>query len=177
MHLFTVGHGTAGREQFGTLLRTAAVEVLVDIRRYPGSRRNQDTRGEALAAWLPEEGIDYVWLEGLGGRRRTSGEPDQDPWWRVEQFRAYAAHTRTPEFGAALGELIRVVEEQQTAIMCSESVWWRCHRRIVADVLVLVHGAEVSHLMHDGRLSLHEPSGGARVVGAEVFWDRVDERR
>lgn len=175
MRLLTVGHGTADRERFGALLRGAGVEVLADVRRFPGSRRNEDTRKEALEEWLPSEGIDYLWLEDLGGRRRrTGGEPETDEWWRVAQFRAYAAYTRTGEFTGALAALRGAAAERTTAIMCSESVWWRCHRRIVADVLVLLHGFEVQHLMPDGRLTPHEPSAGARVSGGAVYWDVQD---
>ncbi|MFP5368206.1 MAG: DUF488 family protein [Actinomycetes bacterium] len=172
MQLITVGHGTADREQFGALLHGAGVETLADVRRFPGSRRNPDTGREALQEWLPAGAIDYLWFEGLGGRRRPSAdEPELDGWWRVAQFRAYAAYTRTGEFEAALVDLRAVAAQRRTAIMCSESVWWRCHRRIIADVLVLLHGFEVSHLMHDGRLTPHEPSGGSRVSGDAVFWD------
>lgn len=175
MRLLTVGHGTADREQFSALLQEAKVQTLADVRRFPGSRRNLDTRKEALEEWLPSDGIDYRWFEDLGGRRRRSaGEPETDSWWRVAQFRAYAAYTRTEEFAAALAELRAVAAKGSTAIMCSESVWWRCHRRIVADVLVLLHGFEVHHLMHDGRLTLHEPSDGARVSDGAVYWDVQD---
>lgn len=175
MRLLTVGHGTADRGQFSALLRGAGVQVLADVRRFPGSRRNPDTRREALEEWLPSDGIEYRWLEDLGGRRRRNpDEPETDTWWRVEQFRAYAAYTRTDQFGAALADLRAVAAQQSTAVMCSESVWWRCHRRIVADVLVLLHGFEVHHLMHDGRLMPHEPSAGARVTDGAVYWDVQD---
>jgi uncharacterized protein (DUF488 family) len=175
MRLLTVGHGTADREQFSALLHGAEVQVLADVRRFPGSRRNLDTRKEALEEWLPSDGIDYRWFEDLGGRRRrTAGDPETDGWWRVAQFRAYAAYTRTGEFQAALAELRIRAARRSTAIMCSESVWWRCHRRIVADVLVLLHGFEVHHLMHDGRLTPHEPSAGARVSDDAVYWDVQD---
>lgn len=175
MRLLTVGHGTADREQFSALLRGAEVQVLADVRRFPGSRRNLETRKEALEKWLPTDGIDYLWFEDLGGRRRrTTGEPETDEWWRVAQFRAYAAYTRTDAFQAALTDLRTGAAQRSTAIMCSESVWWRCHRRIVADVLVLLHGFEVHHLMHDGRLTPHEPSAGARVSDGAVYWDVQD---
>ena len=175
MRLFTVGHGTADREQFSAVLCGAGVRVLADVRRFPGSRRNLDTRKEALEEWLPSDGIEYLWLQDLGGRRRRDpDEPETDAWWRVEQFRAYAAYTRSDGFKSALADLRAVAAQRSTAIMCSESVWWRCHRRIVADVLVLLHGFEVHHLMHDGRSTLHEPSAGARVSGGAVYWDAQD---
>ena len=94
-----------------------------------------------------------------------------DGWWTVAQFAAYAAHTRTPEFAAALDEVLAEAATATVAVMCSESVWWRCHRRIVADVAVLGRGVPVHHLMPDGRLAEHRPSAGA-VLGedGEVSW-------
>lgn len=172
MRLLTVGHGTADRNELGALLGEAGVNVLADVRRFPGSRRNPAVSKDALADWLPSDGVRYVWLEGLGGRRRRApDEPEVDTWWRVAQFRAYASYTRTDDFAVALRELMSLSPGRTTAIMCSESVWWRCHRRIVADVLVLLHGFDVQHLMHDGRLTPHTPSGGARVVENSVVWD------
>ena len=96
------------------------------------------------------------------------GEPVEDGWWTVAQFAAYAAHTRTPEFTAALDEVL--AEPGTTAVMCSESVWWRCHRRLIADVAVLGRGVPVTHLMPDGRLAPHRPSEGAVVSGGVVHW-------
>ena len=97
--LLTVGHGTLDRHGLGSLLTAAGADLLVDVRRFPHSRHNPDVATEALAGWLPEAGIDYRWDDRLGGRRRVpNGDDDGDPWWRVEAFRGYAAHTRTPEF-------------------------------------------------------------------------------
>ncbi|WP_131815722.1 DUF488 domain-containing protein, partial [Mycolicibacterium flavescens] len=92
--------------------------------------------------------------------------------WRVAQFAAYAAYTRTAEFGAALDDLVEQARTQHTAMMCSEAVWWRCHRRIVSDVAVLRLSVPVSHLMHDGRLVEHSPADGARLRDdGLVVWD------
>jgi uncharacterized protein (DUF488 family) len=125
----------------------------------------------ALETWLPELGIDYRWEERLGGRRRLpSDEPVVDGWWTVAQFAAYAAHTRTPEFAAALDEVLAESGTRIVAMMCSESVWWRCHRRLIADVAVLARGVPVSHLMPDGRLTPHRPSEGAVVSAGVVRW-------
>jgi uncharacterized protein (DUF488 family) len=171
--LLTLGHGRLDRDGLSSLLRRAEVELLVDVRRFPGSRANPAVAKDALPAWLPETGIDYRWEERLGGRRPVPDPDDQDPWWQVAAFRGYAAHTRTDEFRAAMAELLSETETRRTAVMCSESVWWRCHRRIIADVAVLAHDVEVRHLMHDGRLTEHPPSEGARL-GADglVVWDR-----
>jgi uncharacterized protein (DUF488 family) len=170
--LLTVGHGPDDRIALAERLTGAAVGLLVDVRRFPGSRNNPDVRREALAEWLPDAGIGYRWEERLGGRRSLpKGEPVADAWWTVAQFAAYAAHTRTPEFAAALDEVLAEASAGTVAVMCSESVWWRCHRRQIADVAVLGRGVPVTHLMPDGRLRPHEPSAGA-VLGPDgaVRW-------
>ena len=107
MQLITVGHGPQGREALGGRLASAGVEVVIDVRRFPGSRNNPDVGRDALEVWLPGFGIGYRWDERLGGRRRLPpGEAVEDGWWTVAQFAAYAAHTRTADFGAALDELL-----------------------------------------------------------------------
>ncbi len=159
-----MGHGTLDKAALVALLTGAEVEALVDIRRYPNSRRNPDVATEAITAWAADAGLDYRWDARLGGRRRLPADTEpEDTWWRVKQFAAYAAYTRTAEFGEALDELLAQSRRQRTAMMCSEAVWWRCHRRIVADVAVVKFSTEVFHLMHDGRLRAHPPSEGARL--------------
>jgi uncharacterized protein (DUF488 family) len=172
VRLLTVGHGPQGRAALGDRLVGAGVERVVDVRRFPGSRTNPDVTRESLEVWLPALGIGYRWDARLGGRRRLPpGEPVADGWWTVAQFAAYAAHTRTPEFAVALDEVLAEAAGATVAVMCSESVWWRCHRRLIADVLVLGRGLPVTHLMPDGRLTPHRPSEGA-VLGADghVHW-------
>jgi uncharacterized protein (DUF488 family) len=175
MPLLTVGHGPQDREALGALLTGAGVEQLVDVRRFPGSRNNPDVSREALEAWVPALGIGYRWDQRLGGRRNLpKGEPVEDGWWTVAQFAAYAAHTRTPEFATAMDELLD--EPGRVAVMCSESVWWRCHRRLIADVAVLGRDVPVQHLMPDSRLAPHRPSEGAVLVDGAVRWPtRVDQ--
>jgi uncharacterized protein (DUF488 family) len=174
--LLTLGHGRLDQDGLSSLLRGAEVELLVDVRRFPGSRANPAVARDALPAWLPETGIDYRWEERLGGRRPVPDPDDQDPWWQVAAFRGYAAHTRTDEFRTAMVGLLSEAAARRTAVMCSESVWWRCHRRIIADVAVLAHDLEVRHLMHDGRLTEHRPSEGARLGEAGlVVWDQVSD--
>ena len=171
IQLLTVGHGRHDRAGLRALLSGAEVDLVVDVRRFPGSRVHPDLRREALEEWLPADGIGYRWEERLGGRRRLPpGEPVVDDWWTVAQFAAYAAHTRTPEFRAALDEVLAEAARSTVAVMCSESVWWRCHRRLIADVAVLARGAAVDHLMPDGRLTPHRPSEGAVVSDGVVRW-------
>lgn len=188
--LLTFGHGTAEQPEIVGLLRDADVGLLVDVRRFPGSRRNPHVARDELARWLPEAGIAYRWEPRLGGRRTVAAasraaadvHPDSsatgtddpgDPWWRVEAFRAYAAHTRTDEFRAGLADLLADVDRgpRATVVMCSETVWWRCHRRLISDVAVLLHSVPVEHLGHDGRRAPHPPSEGARVTDAGLRYD------
>ena len=179
MPLLTAGHGAERREGLGERLVAAGVDLVVDVRRFPGSRSNPDVRREALAQWLPEIGIGYRWEERLGGRRRLpAGGPVPDGWWTVAQFAAYAVHTRTPEFAAALDRVLAEAGTASVAVMCSEGVWWRCHRRLIADVAVLGRGVPVTHLMPDGRLAPHQPSAGA-VLGPDgaVWWPAADRGR
>jgi uncharacterized protein (DUF488 family) len=171
MPLLTVGHGPQGRALLGERLTAAGIGQLVDVRRFPGSRNNPDVAREELERWLPGLGIGYRWEERLGGRRRLPpGQPVKDGWWTVAQFAAYAAHTRTPPFADALDEVLAESRTRTVAVMCSESVWWRCHRRLIADVVVLGRGLPVTHLMPDGRLTPHRPSAGAVVDDGAVHW-------
>jgi uncharacterized protein (DUF488 family) len=144
---------------------------LVDVRRYPGSRARPHVGRDALAHWLPAEGIDYRWEERLGGRRRLIDE-SADPWWQVAAFRAYAHHMRSAEFLAAMNELLSHVASATTVVMCSESLWWRCHRRLIADFATLACGTQVRHLNHEGRLTDHPVAAGARLSSdGLLFYD------
>lgn len=160
--LFTFGHSTATQEQIVTLLRDAGVAAVTDVRTAPGSRRNPAVSRQRLAEWLPENGIAYRWEQALGAFRKP--RPDSpDVVWRNESFRGYAAHTRTPQFVEAMDELLARPAAVPTAVMCGEAVWWRCHRRLIADFAVLARGVPVRHLMHDGRAADHRPTPGARL--------------
>lgn len=166
----TVGHGTLEAEAFADLLTGAGIQTLIDVRRYPGSRRHPHFGTERMARWLPDAGITYRHLPALGGRRR----PDPDSphvGLRNDQFRAYADHMGSAAFTEALTALVDAAEDDSTAIMCAESLWWRCHRRLVADHLVLVEQVEVEHLFHDGRLATHAPTPEARTVDGRVIYD------
>ncbi|MFD5317168.1 DUF488 family protein [Streptomyces sp. NPDC127098] len=171
--LLTFGHGTVGREPLAALLHGAGVRAVVDVRTAPGSRRNPDVSREALRRWLPEEGIDYRWEPRLGGFRRAA--PDSpDVFWENASFRGYAGHARHPDFLAATDELLRQAADVRTAVMCGESLWWRCHRRIIADHAVLARHVRVEHLAHDGRLTEHRPSAGARLrADGLLVYDRL----
>lgn len=160
--LVTFGHGTASEEQIAGLLRGAGVTAVVDVRTAPGSRRHPHVARAELERWLPGHGIGYRWDKRLGGFR-TAAPDSPDTVWREPMFRGYAAHMRQPDFRTALDGVLDQAAGQRTAVMCSESLWWRCHRRLVADFAELARGAAVQHLMHDGRLLPHRPSPGVRL--------------
>ena len=159
MRLFTVGHGTRTTDDLVAVLRDAGVERLVDVRRFTGSRRNPHLSREALAADLP---LAYEWWgEELGGRRQAV-EPSRHPEWRNAAFRAYADWMDTPMFTGALDRLLASAASVPTAVMCAETLWWRCHRRLIADAAVL-RGAEVVHLLDIGKAQVHVAAVQAKI--------------
>ena len=168
--LRTVGHGTLGAEAFASLLDHALVGRVVDVRSFPGSRHNPQFRREEMEQWVPMAGIGYVWIRDLGGRRRPVAE-SKHVALRDRGFRAYADYMESHEFLMGVDELLTLAANPLTTVMCSESVWWRCHRRLLADHLVLVRGVEVAHLMHDGRLTPHVPTQGVRRVDDRLVYD------
>ncbi|NUP59903.1 MAG: DUF488 domain-containing protein [Pseudarthrobacter sp.] len=171
--LFTVGHGTSSQEELTALLTAAGVASLVDVRIGPGSRKYPQFGKDSMAQWLPAAGISYRWERRLGGFRKLP--PDSpDTALRNESFRAYAGYMRSTEFTAALAELLTDAQHGQTAIMCSETVWWRCHRRLIADHCQLIEHVPVEHLMPPAKRTPHVPTQGVRVLGAELRYDVLD---
>lgn len=166
----TVGHGALEPAEFLDLLRRSGIDVVADVRRYPGSRRHPHLGRGPMEKWLPEGGVDYAWIPALGGRRTTTPSSPHVAL-RNEQFRGYADHMGSEEFATGLARLRHLSSDRSVAIMCAESLWWRCHRRLIADHLVLVGHTEVEHLMHDGRSSPHAPTAGARVDGGVLVYD------
>ena len=160
--LLTFGHGSASAEQMISLLRSAEISMLVDVRTAPGSRRNPHVARAELQRWLPEAGISYRWEKRLGGLR--TAEPDSpDVAFSVDGLRGYAGHMRTPAFLTAVDQVLALAGGRGTAVMCAESLWWRCHRRMLADFVTAARGMPVRHLMHDGRLEEHRLSPGLRL--------------
>jgi uncharacterized protein (DUF488 family) len=160
--LLTYGHGTDTAERTTAILSGAGMASLVDIRIAPGSRRNPQFARAALEEWLPEAGIAYRWEKRLGGFRKPSpGNPDTA--WHEDMYRGYAEYMRSPDFGAAIDAVLTEAEAQPVIVMCSESLWWRCHRRLLADFVAVARDIEVRHLMHDGRTEAHRPSPGLRL--------------
>lgn len=161
--LLTVGHSTRSAEEFVDLLRAHGVRLLVDVRRFPGSRRHPWFNREALRETLEEAGIAYRHAPELGGRRGTSRDDSPNTAWRNDSFRAYADHMASPDFRAALQRLLEDAGERRTAVMCAEAVPWRCHRQLISDAVV-AGGGEVLHVLDEARTDRHALREEARVA-------------
>jgi uncharacterized protein (DUF488 family) len=148
MTVYTIGHSTRPIEAFIALLKGAAIDRVVDVRRFPGSRRHPQFNAEALAHALAAAGMEYRHFPALGGRRAqpANGAASPHTLWREAAFRNYADYAETPAFRAAFDALRRLALAGRTAIMCAEAVWWRCHRRIIADYLIAA-GIPVEHIL------------------------------
>jgi uncharacterized protein (DUF488 family) len=166
--VLTVGHSNLEAAKFTDLLEGQGVELLIDVRRFPGSRHVPWTKSERLATLLGDAEISYLHLESLGGRREPiDGSPNDG--WRVRQFQGYADHMSSDQFSTGLERLEDEARAQRVVMMCAEAQWWRCHRRLIADRLV-AGGWRVLHL--DGRGGLHEHAltEFARVEGGSLTY-------
>jgi uncharacterized protein (DUF488 family) len=168
---FTIGHSTRTIEEFVALLQAGRVGMVVDIRTVPRSRTNPQYNEEALPDALAAFQIAHVRIAGLRGLRNRAREvpPETNGWWSNRSFHNYADHALSAEFAQGLGELIGLGRERRVAMMCSEAVWWRCHRRIVADWLI-AGGEAVFHLMGDDRVEPAKLSEGARPASGAVTY-------
>jgi hypothetical protein len=165
---FTIGHAARAIEDFLELLQIHAVEHVVDIRAFPGSRHNPQFGQDRLRDSLRNAGIEYTHLPSLGGRRRMPFTAASAAW-RNASFRSYAEYLRTPEFAAGLEELVELASSRQVAIMCAEAVPWRCHRALVADALV-ARGIEVHDIMSATSAPAHRLPSFAHVEGTTVTY-------
>ena len=163
----TIGHSTRPIEIFLALLKTHAIEMVVDVRRWPMSRRHPQFSRETLAASLKENGIDYLWRGDLGGFRKPA--PDSvNTAWKVGAFRAYADFMLTAEFKIVTEEVETLAEKKRAAFMCAEAVPWQCHRQLLADAF-LVRGWTVSHIFDDG-CRKHRLPAFARPEGMKIYY-------
>jgi uncharacterized protein (DUF488 family) len=166
--VWTVGHSTRPLDEFLGVLTTHGVELVVDVRRFPGSRRLPQYGAAALDEALAARGIAYCWIQTLGGRRR----PDLDSpnlGWRHPAFRAYADHVATEPFAAGLFDLLMLAHGLRAAIMCAEVLWWRCHRRLIADVLTSL-GVSVEHIRSERAAEPHRLTTPARLVDGRLTY-------
>jgi len=167
--LYTIGHGTRSPEEFLDMLRERHFELLVDVRAFPASRANPQFNKEELTESLASAGIEYQHEPALGGRRRGLGDASPNQAWRHPAFRAYADYMMTGEFRNALDSLLAQARLRQTAIMCSETLWWRCHRRLIADAAV-ARGAHVVHLLKPHSAAEHVLAPPAHVEDGRVTY-------
>lgn len=164
--IWTLGHSVRAEEAFLDILGRYRIEALADVRRFPGSRRHPHFSRDALSISLPERGIDYLWIARLGGRRKPL--PDsRNVAWRNPSFRGYADYLATAEFSQGLAELLTLAAQRRTALMCSEALWWRCHRALISDVL-LCAGVKVMHILDATHSSRHAYSSAARIVDGRL---------
>lgn len=166
--LYTIGHSTRSLEDLIELLGREGVTHLLDVRAFPASRRYPYFSRESLEQSLPKASIGYTHFPSLGGRRK--GRVDsRNTLWRNPSFRAYADYMETPEFSAAIDELLRVAEKETAAIMCAEAVPWRCHRSLISDA-VFARGVPVFHIL-DAATQPHRLTSFARIEGSRVRYD------
>jgi len=169
IELFTIGHSAHPLERFLALLGQHGVEAIADIRRFPGSKAHPHFQRENLMVELPRAGIDYLWLEALGGRRPKLPGESLNLGLRNDAFRNYADYMATPEFQAGLDQLLELGRRKRTASMCAEGLFWQCHRRLVSDLL-LANGHSVRHIMPAGQVRPHTLTEGAKVEEGRVTY-------
>ena len=165
----TVGHSNHPLDRFLALLARHGVEALVDIRRFPGSRKHPHFHRDSLAAALPKSRVEYHWLEALGGRRPKQREDSPNLGLENKGFRNYADYMLSDEFREGVEKLLEVARHKRTAIMCAEGRFWQCHRRLVSDFLA-ANGVKVQHIMPDGELRVHKLTAGAVIEGGRVTY-------
>lgn len=173
MKFYTVGHSTRKIEEFISILKIYRIEVLVDIRAFPVSRRYPQFNKENLEESLSQNGMEYIWLgRELGGyRRKSDGLGDKSPnkGWETEGFRIYADYMQSDIFKRAVDKLLELAEEKTIAYMCAEKFYWRCHRRIVSDYLKAL-GHQITHIIEKGKTRDHELPDFARVRDGKLTY-------
>lgn len=173
--LWTIGHSTRTWDGFVDMLQAAGIRVLVDVRRFPGSRRNPQFSAQALARNLPTAGVEYRSMLDLGGRRKPAPDSHNDAW-RNAAFRGYADYMDTDDFKAARAQLAELATARRTAVMCAEAVWWRCHRGLISDAFK-ADGWNVIHLMAPGREQVHPYTSAARIVDGQLDYGSPESAR
>jgi len=166
--VWTVGHSTRSGEEFGQILLVHEIQVLIDVRSFPGSRRYPQFNRETLSESLAKLGIEYKHAPRLGGRR-TPRKDSHNTAWKNASFRAYADHTETDEFRNGVEELLELADDSRVAVMCAEAVWWRCHRSLISDYLK-AKGHTVIHILDENKTEEHPFTSAARIVDGELSY-------
>ena len=172
--IFTIGHSTHSLERFLELLGMHGVEALADVRSFPSSRRWPHFNQSALRESMAGAGIEYHWIQKLGGRRSGTRPDSPHVAWHHPAFRSYADYADGADFQAGLDELTALARPARCAYMCSEGLWWKCHRRLISDRLLLA-GWQVTHILPDGRLSAHSLPDFASVAEGRLKYDKPAE--
>ncbi len=167
--IYTIGHSTRTLEELIEVLKAHSIQTLVDIRSFPMSRRLPHFNRESLEKTLPETGIHYVWMKGLGGYRKKIRDDSPNVALRSPGFRHYADYMLTDEFQKAMAELMELAEHSRTAYMCAERLWFHCHRMLVSDWLA-AHGHEVLHLDGTGPVKAHKLTADTRLVEGQLIY-------
>lgn len=166
--IWTIGHSTHSIEEFVAILQSFRIELISDIRSYPGSLRFPQFNKETLETSLSQNNIHYIHLKNLGGRRKVI--PDsKNIAWRHPAFRGYADYMETPKFKECIKELEKIARKYRTAYMCAEALWWRCHRSMVSDYLK-THGWQVMHIMGIGKEKEHSYTAPAKIINGELSY-------
>jgi uncharacterized protein (DUF488 family) len=166
--IWTVGHSTRTAEQFREILLAHGIQVLVDVRSFPGSRRYPQFNRSALSESLTSHAIEYKHEPRLGGRRSPRRD-SHNTAWRNASFRGYADYMDSEQFKAGVEELLELAREKRVAVMCAEAVWWRCHRSLIADYLKAA-GYEVIHIMDEKKSEEHPFTSAARILDGELSY-------
>ena len=168
-NIWTIGHSTRTIEHFIAMLRSFKIEQVADIRSFPGSRRYPHFNKEALEISLPANGIGYMHLKDLGGRRPAKTD-SINTGWRNAAFRGFADYMQTDNFKKGIEQLEEIALQKITAYMCSEAVWWRCHRSLVSDLLKL-NGWNVYHIMEIGKAEEHTYTQPAKIIDGKLSYE------
>jgi uncharacterized protein (DUF488 family) len=169
LKLWTIGHSTRSTEQLGQILTSRGIKNLVDVRSFPGSRRLPHFNKENFSQFLISLDIQYHHLPSLGGRRRPQLN-SRNTAWQNASFRAYADHMETQEFQDGIEELLKLARQGNTAFMCAEALWWRCHRGLIADYLK-ARGFEIVHLLDERKTEEHPYTSAARIVDGRLSYE------
>jgi len=167
--IWTIGHSTHSLDTFTAMLKSFRIEIVADIRSFPGSRRVPQFDKEALEITLPQNNIRYIHIKNLGGRRKVNPN-SKNTSWRHPAFRGYADFMETEDFKEGIRKLEQIASKERTVYMCSEAVWWRCHRSMVSDYLK-AHGWKVMHIMGVGKAQEHPYTQPARIVNGELSYE------
>ena len=173
--VFTIGHSTHPIEEFLELLSEHQVAVIADVRSFPSSKRWPQFNQAELERSLRRAEVEYHWLKRLGGRRSSKSADSPHTAWTHPAFRSYADYTETPDFADGLAELESLAATRRAAYMCSEGLWWRCHRRIISDHLV-IRGWDVEHIMPTGKFAKHALTSFAHSADGKIIYGAPKSR-